>query len=185
MRIIAGTARGRRLEAPRDASVRPTSDRAREALFGILGHGTPPVGGARFLDLFAGTGAVGLEAWSRGAAAVTLVEQDHAAIEVIRRNVGALGAAGVDLLRRDATRLGRPSGPPFNIVFMDPPYHSGLATQALAGLIETGWLAPSARVIVELAAREPLALAPEWSLLEERRYGAARFLFIAAAQKGA
>ncbi|SNB63194.1 16S rRNA (guanine966-N2)-methyltransferase [Arboricoccus pini] len=184
MRIIAGTARGRRLEAPRDTLVRPTSDRAREALFGILAHGTPSLDGARFLDLFAGTGAVGLEAWSRGAAAVTLVEQDRAAIDVIQTNIRVLGAASVDLLRRDATRLGRASGDPFDIVFMDPPYHSDLAARALTGLIGSDWLAPSARVIVELAARETLVLSPEWALLDERRYGAARFLFIAAARQG-
>ena len=178
MRIIAGEFRGRRLLAPKGTAIRPTSDRAREALFDILEHGDPPVRGARFLDLFCGTGAVGLEALSRGADAVLLVDDQPEAVRLARANIERLGApANVRLLVRDATRLGK-ARQPFDLIFLDPPYGSGLATAALDSLREGGWLAPEARVIVELAAGEPLEVPPGYEIERERRYGAARFVFL-------
>lgn len=178
MRIIAGNFRGRRLLAPRGQSIRPTGERAREALFDILEHGTPPVRGARFLDLFCGTAAIGLEAHSRGAAEVVLVEADRAALKAVEANVARLGApASVRLLARDATKLG--SAPhPFDLIFLDPPYRSGLAGATLEALLRGGWLAADARVIVELGATEDLDLPAGYTLERERRYGSAKFLFL-------
>lgn len=180
MRIIGGAYRGRRLIAPKGRDVRPTSDRAREALFDILEHGKPPVRGSRFLDLFAGTGAVGLEACSRGAAEVLMVERDREAARSVRANLKQLREPeNVRLLVRDATRLG-PAPAAFDLVFVDPPYRSGLAAPALAALAQ-GWLAPGARVIVELAAEEGLDLPAGYAAEQERRYGAARFVLLRAA----
>jgi 16S rRNA (guanine966-N2)-methyltransferase len=178
MRIIAGAFRGRRLQPPKGGAIRPTSDRAREALFGILEHGAPAVRGARFLDLFCGTGAVGLEAHSRGADTVVLVDNDDAALQLSRANLARIGSpASVRLLARDATRLG-PAPHRFDLVFLDPPYRSGLAGATLAGLLRDGWLDACARVVVELAAADDLQLADGYMLERERRYGSAKFLFL-------
>jgi len=180
MRIIAGTWRGRRLLTPSDRAIRPTGERAREALFGILEHGAPALRGARFLDLFCGTGAVGLEAASRGAAEVLLVDDDARALQLARANLERLGAPeNVRLAVRDATRLG-PAQQPYELVFLDPPWRSGLATPTLAALRE-GWLADGARLVVETDAREEVNLPPGFALEQERRYGAARFTFLRAA----
>ena len=150
MRIIAGNFRGRRLLVPPGQAIRPTGERAREALFDVLEHGAPPVRGARFLDLFCGTGAVGLEAHSRGAAEVVLIEHDRAALKVAEANIARLGAPpSVRLLARDASRLG-PAPHPFDLIFLDPPYRSGLAGVTLGALARGDWLAGDARVIVEL-----------------------------------
>lgn len=142
----------------------------------ILEHGEPPLAGARFLDLFAGSGAVGLEAASRGAAAVLLVEREPEAVRAIRANLEQLGETGrVRLLVADATRLG-PASEPFDIVFLDPPWRSGLAGPAIAAVLRQGWLSPGGRLVIELAADET-PLAPEGLELEEdRRYGRTRFL---------
>ena len=181
MRIVAGHWRGRRLNGPRDQAIRPTSDRAREALFAILEHGEPTLRGARFLDLFAGTGAIGLEAASRGAAEVLLVESAADALAVIRRNLEALGRPPqARLMVTDARRL-PPAPHSFEIAFLDPPYRSGLAVPALEGLRQ-GWLAPGARIVVELAAREDLTPPQGYEIEQERRYGAARFLFLRAVE---
>jgi 16S rRNA (guanine966-N2)-methyltransferase len=178
MRIIAGSFRGRRLLVPPGQAIRPTGERAREALFDVLEHGAPPVRGARFLDLFCGTGAVGLEAHSRGAAEVLLIEHDCAAIKVAEANVARLGAPpGVRLLARDASRLG-PAPHPFDLIFLDPPYRSGLADVTLGALAQGEWLAGDARVIVELAAAADLALPAGYTLERERRYGSTKFLFL-------
>lgn len=180
MRIIAGQFRGRRLSSPKGQEVRPTGDRAREALFNILENGHPSVRGARFLDLFCGTGAVGLEAASRGAAEVLLIECDADALKVAGANLTRLGTpSNVRLLRQDATRLG-PAPAAFDLVFLDPPYRSGLAAPALEGLMRQGWLAPDARIIVELEAREDLELPDGYLLEQKRRYGAAKFLFLSS-----
>jgi 16S rRNA (guanine966-N2)-methyltransferase len=177
MRIIAGKLRGRRLLPPKGDAIRPTGDRAREALFDILQHGVPPLRDACFLDLFCGTGAVGLEAHSRGAAQVLLIDHDRAAVKLAEANIARLGApAGVRLLARDATLLG-PAPHPFDLVFLDPPYRSGLAAAALESLAD-GWLGEGARLIVELAARDDLDLPPGYTLERERRYGGAKFLFL-------
>jgi 16S rRNA (guanine966-N2)-methyltransferase len=178
MRIIAGKFRGRRLLAPKGDAIRPTGDRAREALFDILEHGAPPLRDAAFLDLFCGTGAVGLEAHSRGASEVLLIDHDRAALKLAEANIARLGAPpGVRLLARDATLLG-PAPHPFDLVFLDPPYRSGLAAAALEGLARGGWLSADARLIVELAARDDLGLPPAYALERERRYGGAKFLFL-------
>ncbi len=178
MRIVAGRHRGRKLMAPPGLDTRPTSDRAREALFNILEHGEPPLEGCRFLDLFAGSGAVGLEAASRGAGQVLLVEKARAAQAAARANIAHLGEADrVTLRAGDATRLGRATEP-FDLVFLDPPYGSGLAATALAALARGGWLAPEARIVVELGAAEPLPDQPGFSVEDARRYGAARLVFL-------
>lgn len=178
MRIIAGNFKGRRLLVPPGQAIRPTGERAREALFDVLEHGQPPVRGTRFLDLFCGTGAVGLEAHSRGAAEVVLVEHDRAALEVARANVARLGApTSVRLLARDASRLG-PAPRPFDLIFLDPPYRSGLAGATLEVLAQAGWVAADARVIVELGATEDLDLPAPYSLERARRYGSAKFLYL-------
>jgi 16S rRNA (guanine966-N2)-methyltransferase len=180
MRIIAGKQKGRRLLAPEGATIRPTSDRAREALFGILEHGEPALAGAAFLDLFCGTGAVGLEAHSRGAAEVVLIDNDRQAQKLAEANIARLGAqSAVRLLARDATLLG-PAPHPFDLVFLDPPYRCGLAMTALAGLAPNGWLADGARIMVELAVTDELELPAGYALDRERRYGSAKFLFLRA-----
>lgn len=177
MRIIGGKHRGRQLLSPRDQAIRPTSDRAREALFDLLGHGQPPLPGARFLDLFAGSGAIGLEAYSRGAAEVWLIDRD---LDLAARNVQALGRPpAVHLLTADATALGRPPAC-FDLASLDPPYGAGLAAPALRALQAGGWLAPQARIAVELAAKERLDLPPGYAIERDRRYGAARILILRA-----
>ena len=185
LRIIGGQHRGRRIDAPQGLATRPTSDRAREALFAILEGGTPPLRGARFLDVFAGSGAAGLEAVSRGAAMALLVDQATAAVAAATANVERLGEGGrVRVQRADACRLG--SAPhPFELVFLDPPYGSGLLLPALAELAAGGWLLPESRIVGEIAAREPdLAESSGFRLEEVRTYGAARFLFMRPAADG-
>jgi len=145
---------------------------------GILEHGSPPLAGSRFLDLFAGSGAVGLEASSRGAEAVLLVENDPAAVATIRKNIEHLGETGrVRLLVADASRLG-PAREPFDLVFLDPPWRSGLAGPALDSLLAGGWLSRESRVVVELAADEPFMPSEGFELEQERRYGRTRFVFL-------
>jgi 16S rRNA (guanine966-N2)-methyltransferase len=177
MRIIGGTHRGRKLAAPAGDELRPTGDRAREAIFGILEHGEPPVRGARFLDLFAGTGAVGLEAFSRGAAEVLLIEHMRDALALIDANLKRLGApASVRVLAQDASRLPR-ARHAFDLAFLDPPYRSRLALPALEAL-RGGWLALEARIVVEIDARGDLAAPRGYELEQVRRYGAAKFVFL-------
>jgi 16S rRNA (guanine966-N2)-methyltransferase len=180
LRIIAGRHRGRRIAAPAGLAVRPTSDRAREAIFGILEHASPGLRGARFLDLFAGSGAAALEAVSRGAVEALCVDQAADAVAAIRANIATLGEADrVSVLRADVNRLGRASHP-FDIAFLDPPYGSGLATPAIAGIAAGGWLTPAALVVAEIAARDRFEPSPGWKVEDDRRYGAARFLFLRA-----
>lgn len=178
MRIVAGRHRGRKLLAPEGDAVRPTHDRAREALFSILEHGEPPLVGSRFLDLFAGTGANGLEAVSRGAASAMLVERDDAALRAMAANRAALGEErGVGILRADATRLPRATQA-YDIAFLDPPWGNGLHAAALASLLAGGWLAGNARVVCELSPRETLEPPAGLAIEDERRYGKARFVFL-------
>jgi 16S rRNA (guanine966-N2)-methyltransferase len=180
LRIIAGRHRGRRIETPTGLATRPTSDRAREALFAILEHGEPRLRGARFLDLFSGSGAVALEAVSRGAASALCIDQASDAVAAIRCNITALGEEErVAVTRADACRLG--VGPDrFDIAFLDPPYGSGLAVPALVALVDQGWLSSRARLAVEIAQRETFALPPGLVAEDERRYGAARLLLLRA-----
>ncbi|MEZ5864753.1 MAG: 16S rRNA (guanine(966)-N(2))-methyltransferase RsmD [Geminicoccaceae bacterium] len=175
-RIIAGRHRGRRLEVPPGDAVRPSAERLREAVFSMLGHGEPALRDCRFLDLFAGSGAIGLEALSRGAATSCLVEADRRAAAVARRNIEKLGeTARARLLVADATRL-PPAGEPYAIAYLDPPYGSGLVPACLTSLVRGGWLAADALVVVEIAAREALAPPPGFVPLDERRYGAGRIV---------
>jgi 16S rRNA (guanine966-N2)-methyltransferase len=174
VRIVAGLAKGRRLAAPA-GSTRPTSDRAREALFSSLGH-LLDLEGVRALDLFAGTGAVGLEALSRGAAEAVFVESDRRAVDVLRRNIETVGLPGATVVGRPVRKvLNEPPRQPFEFVFADPPYDIDEAELAdvLAGLGESGWLAGDAVVVVERAARSgPPPWPAAWiTPVREKRYG--------------
>ena len=174
MRIVGGALRGRALKGPKSQSVRPTSDRLRESIFDILAHAYDNiVEGAAVIDLFAGTGALGLEAISRGAARALFVDSGAEARALLRENIEALGLGGVTrVFRRDATKLGlAPPGETFTLAFLDPPYAQGLATGALEELLRGAWLAPSALVVVEEDTQAPVVLPEGLTLLETRRYG--------------
>jgi 16S rRNA (guanine966-N2)-methyltransferase len=183
MRIVAGRLRGRALAAPEGDAIRPTSDRARQSLFNILEHGAPAKAGlvireAVVLDVFCGTGALGLEALSRGAAKAILIDSDPAAITLARANAMALGEiARVSLRQLDAAKPG-PAPDAANLVFLDPPYGKGLAEPALAALAAQGWLAPGAIAVVETAIKEDLVPPPGFTPLDERRYGKAKLQFL-------
>ncbi|MDB5444783.1 MAG: N6-adenine-specific methylase [Phenylobacterium sp.] len=184
MRIVSGEFRGKALVAPAGQATRPTSDRARQAIFNILEHAAWSGGlsDARVIDLFAGSGALGFEALSRGAAFCLFVETDEAARGAIRENVDAMGLFGrTRVHRRDATQLGqRPGadGPAFDIAFLDPPYGKGLGETALARLKDGGWLAPGALVVLERGAEEPPLQAQGYEELDVRDYGAAKVWFL-------
>ena len=181
MRIVAGKFRGKALLSPTDDSIRPTSDRARESVFNILSSRlSPNLDGMKVLDLFAGTGALGLEALSRGASSVVFVDLGAEARGLIRDHIEAFGAGGVaKLLRRDATALG-PAGTmgPMDLVFLDPPYGKGLGEQALASLRDGNWLAKNATIVFEESAETPVALPDGFVLDDRREYGAAAVHFI-------
>ncbi len=183
MRIVGGHFKGRAITAPAGRDTRPTGDRAREALFNILAHvpWSPGIEGRRVLDLFAGSGALGLEAMSRGAAFALFVETDSAARGAIRDNIEALGLFGETRIhRRDATDLGvKPAGlgDPFDLVFLDPPYGKGLGEAALARLGQGGWIAPDALIVLEVGADETPST-PHFETLDQREYGAAKILFL-------
>jgi 16S rRNA (guanine966-N2)-methyltransferase len=175
MRIVSGQLRGRVLVAPADHHTRPTADRVRQAIFDILHHGLADfaLDGSRVLDLFAGTGALGIEALSRGAAFCLFVEHDAEARAFIRRNVEALGLTGVTkIFRRDATALG-PSGPlgPFSLAFLDPPYGLGLAERAIASAVDGGWLAPGAVAVIEERKGAQIRLPECMAALDQRTWG--------------
>lgn len=184
MRIVSGSLRGRGIVTPPGQATRPTSDRARQAVFNILEHApwAPELHGARVIDLFAGSGALGFEAISRGAGFCLFVETDDAARGAIRENIDALGLFGATRIhRRDATDLGqRPSamGEPFDLAFLDPPYRKGLAEKALEGLAAGGWLKSGAIAMVERASDEPDGSPPGFESLDARDYGAARVQFL-------
>jgi 16S rRNA (guanine966-N2)-methyltransferase len=174
MRIVGGKFRGRPLAHPSDMRTRPTSDRVREAIFNILVHGVPDFSleGAKVLDLFAGTGALGLEALSRGARYCLFVDNDPDTRGLIRRNIEALGLTGVTkVYRRDARELG-PAGNQtgFNLVFADPPYQMAMAEPALEAAASGGWLAPGAVVVVEERKGTPLVLPAAFALLDRRSW---------------
>ncbi len=184
MRIVGGRLRGRALAAPKSPAVRPTADRLREALFNILAHAYgDPITGARVLDLFAGTGALGLEALSRGAQFALFVDDGAEARALLRENVAALGLGGVTkIFRRDATRLGAAHPlEPFALVFLDPPYGQGLAEQALACARAGGWLAGGALIVVEEAAKAGFAAPDGFAELERRRYDDTALVVLRAA----
>ena len=184
MRIVGGKHRGRRLAAPGGRGVRPTADRVREAVFNLLAHGIQAVDltDAAVVDVFAGSGALGLEALSRGAARAAFIDSNSLAISAIRRNAATLGEAdNVTLLCLDASRLPPPprlAGAPARLALLDPPYGSGLAATALAGLAGKGWIAEGSVAVVEVGAREPFAAPPTFQIIDERAYGAARVVFL-------
>lgn len=181
MRIVAGEFRGRTLLTPVDERIRPTSDRVRQTLFDILAHAYgDPVQGARVLDLFAGTGALGLEAISRGGAYVLFVEDGVEARGLIRGNVEAFGLTGRSrIFRRDATRLGDAGNlPSFDLAFADPPYGQGLGERALAAAVAGGWLADDALVVLEEPADAKIAAVAGLELVESRRIGETQVMFL-------
>jgi 16S rRNA (guanine966-N2)-methyltransferase len=184
MRIVGGKFKGRAIVTPEGHNTRPTSDRARESIFNVLAHAdwSPPLEGARIIDAFAGSGALGFEAISRGGAFCLFVETDSAARGAIRQNAETLQLFGITRVhRRSAVDLGaKPAGvgDPFDLVFLDPPYGHGLVPQALEQLSAGDWLAPGAIAMAENGSDEPAPIAPGWERLDERTYGSARVSFL-------
>jgi 16S rRNA (guanine966-N2)-methyltransferase len=182
MRIVGGKFKGQRLAAPAGHNTRPTSDRVREAIFNILAHGAAavPMEGARVLDLFAGTGALGLEALSRGAKFCQFVDDRVEARGTIRRNADALGVTGqCKIWRRDVTQLG-PCAPqtPFALVFVDPPYGKRLGEAALSSLIEGKWLGGDAIVVLEESSKAAVSVPDRLEIADERSYGDTKVMFL-------
>ena len=187
IRIIGGKHRGRMLATPEGEATRPSSNRARESLFNILMHaswrddedgGTSPLIEARVLDAYAGSGALGLEALSRGAAHATFLDNEAAAVKAIGENLRKLGETGAaKVVRADATRPPR-SREPCALVFLDPPYRSGQASAAITALAGAGWMTPGCIVTVELAHNEDLAPPDGFATIDERRYGAAKIVIL-------
>jgi 16S rRNA (guanine966-N2)-methyltransferase len=181
MRVVGGSLRGRLLAAPKSPKIRPTADRLREALFNILVHAYgDPITGARALDLFAGTGALGIEALSRGSAFALFVDDGAEARALLRENVATLGLGGTSrIFRRDATKLG-PAHPvePFALAFLDPPYGKGLAEKALASARAGGWLVPDALIVVEEATKAKFTAPEGFTELERRSYDDTEFVLL-------
>jgi 16S rRNA (guanine966-N2)-methyltransferase len=181
MRVVGGRLRGRALAGPKSPAIRPTADRLREALFNILVHSYgEPITAARVLDLFAGTGALGIEALSRGAAFALFVDEGAEARALLRENATALGLGGTSrIFRRDATKLG-PAHPvePFSLAFLDPPYEQGLAEKALASARAGAWLRPGALIVVEEAKKAQFAAPEGFTVLERRDYDDTEFVFL-------
>jgi 16S rRNA (guanine966-N2)-methyltransferase len=183
MRVVGGRLRGRALKGPQSQAIRPTADRLRESLFNILIHAYgDPIENARVLDLFAGTGALGIEALSRGAAFALFVDDGVEARALLRANVETLGLGGTTkVFRRDATRLGPAhSVEPFSLVFADPPYGKGLAEKALASARGGGWLVPDALAAVEEATASRFKAPEGFEELERRAYDDTEFVFLRA-----
>lgn len=180
MRIVGGSHRGRTLASPGSSAVRPTSDKVREALFNILAHGVDgfDLAGAHVLDLFAGTGALGFEALSRGAASCVFVENSALSRALIQENIASFGFGGAArLFRRDATKLGPSTqAVAFDLVFADPPYGRGLAELALQSAIEGRWLAEQALVAIEECADAEIALPSGMARVDRRVYGATQIV---------
>ncbi|MGE0749402.1 MAG: 16S rRNA (guanine(966)-N(2))-methyltransferase RsmD [Variibacter sp.] len=180
MRIVGGRLRGRTLQAPKSQAIRPTADRLRESLFNILAHAHgDPVSDARVLDLFAGTGALGLEALSRGASFVLFVDDGVEARALLRGNIEAMGAGGTSrVFRRDATKLGPAHPvPSFSLVFADPPYGKGLGEAALVSAQAGGWLTADALIVVE-EAKGAFAPSPGFTEIDRRAYDDTEFTFL-------
>lgn len=191
MRIVAGRHRGRHLQTPEGLAVRPTADRTREAMFNILERGklpwpaaraeaANPLIDARVLDAFAGTGALGLEAVSRGAAQVTFMENQAAAVAACRDNIQALGEQSrCEIVPYDVLRPPR-AAIPCDVVLMDPPYGQGLAAPAIAALRDAGWIVPGGLLVIELMATEDFAVPDGFTTVDARKYGKARLVFLHA-----
>lgn len=183
MRVVGGDLRGRPLATPRDNAIRPTTDRTREAVFNMLAHRFGGrLDGARVLDLFAGTGALGIEALSRGAAYCVFIEESAEGRGLVRTNVESFGLTGrTKIFRRDATGLGDAGTlGPFGLVFADPPYGKGLGERALRSARAGGWLASGALCVVEEAAAASFEPGPGFSIVDERAYGETVIRFIEA-----
>jgi 16S rRNA (guanine966-N2)-methyltransferase len=184
MRVVGGRLRSRPIAGPKGQGLRPTADRLRESLFNILAHAYgDPITDARVLDLFAGTGALGIEAISRGASYALFVDDGVEARALLRDNMQSLGLGGVTrIFRRDATKLG-PAHPlePFSLVFLDPPYGKGLAEKALNAARDGGWLAPEALIVVEEATDAALKAPEGFVELERRQYDDSELIFLRAA----
>lgn len=185
MRVVGGAQRGRPITAPRGQATRPTADRTRQALFNVLEHApwSPGLAGRRVIDLFAGSGALGLEALSRGAAFCLFADREPAAREAIAKNLAALGLGDAAAIRPwDATRLPPRPGDlaAFDLVFLDPPYGRGLGERALASLLAGGWLGGGAVATLEQGAGDPAPASPGFDRLDDRAWGAARIWFLKA-----
>jgi 16S rRNA (guanine966-N2)-methyltransferase len=181
MRVVGGSLRRRTLASPQSHVIRPTADRLRESLFNILVHSfDDALNGARVLDLFAGTGALGIEALSRGAAFALFVDDSPEARALLRDNVASLGLGGASrIFRRDATRLGAAHPvPPFSLVFLDPPYGQSLAEKALLSARGGGWLTPGAVIVVEEATKSAFAAPEDFREIDRRRYDDTEFVFL-------
>ncbi len=181
MRIVGGSLRGRRLLAPIDRSLRPTAERTRESLFDLLTQGRAlsgrdAVAGATVMDAFAGTGALGLEALSRGAESAVFLEKSHAACSLIRRNLVNFGIAQKGRVQQGDALHPPPSRQAVDLCLMDPPYGADLEEPALLALARAGWLGPETLIALERAAKDRVILPPGAELLDERRYGRARIL---------
>ena len=179
MRIIAGQWRGRPIEAPPGHATRPTSDRAREGLFSMLASRLGSFEGLAVADLFAGTGALGLEALSRGAAHCTFVEKDRAALEILRRNIDRLGASDQADMRAQRVEHAPPPARPCDLILIDPPYGSDLAEAALARIAQDGWLAAGAWISIETIAAE-IAVPTGLAIEARRRFGKAQITLLRA-----
>lgn len=182
MRIIGGRFRSRLLKAPPGRILRPTADRTRESLFNILTHGryAEKLEGGAVLDVFAGSGALGFEALSRGATKAAFIDSNPACLRVIAQNAALLGVEkDCRILRSEATRLPE-AEEAFGLAFLDPPYKQGLLSPALHHLKTRGWLAPQAICVMEMAAEESFAPPTRFQILDERTYGAARVIFLEA-----
>jgi 16S rRNA (guanine966-N2)-methyltransferase len=183
MRIVGGRLKGRVLKAPASRAIRPTSERLRESIFDILEHRFPGhIDGARVVDLFAGSGALAIEALSRGARFALLIDNGAESRALLRANVEALALGGVTRIwRADATKLGSaPAGGPFALAFLDPPYGRGLAGPALASLVEGGWLKPGGLCVVEDAAEADIPAPVGLVRADERFYGDTRIAILQA-----
>ena len=183
MRIVGGRLKGRALTTPGSRAIRPTSERLRESIFDILEHRFPGhIEGARVVDLFAGTGALAIEALSRGARFALFVDNGAEARALLRANVEALALGGVTRIwRADATRLGAaPAGGRFALAFLDPPYGQSLAAPALAALVEGGWLEPNALLVVEEDAKADIAAPTGLVRVDERVYGDTKIAILQA-----
>lgn len=184
MRIVAGKHRGRPLQSPEGGAVRPTSDRARESLFNILEHGKLATGGlspvrdAVVLDCFCGTGALGLEALSRGAASAVFLDSDNNALRLAKANAQSLGETGRGQFLQGDARMPPRAPAACTLVFMDPPYGEELASPALEALANGGWFAPQAIAVVETALRDTVTAPLGFEAVDERRYGKAKVTFL-------
>ena len=187
MRIVGGALRGRKIEAPDGREVRPTTDRVRESIFNVLEHSdflTNPLAGVRVLDLFAGSGALGLEAISRGAAFATFVDSAASSRVALRKNIEALQLVGqTKIYKRDATALAELPGhiKPLNLVFLDPPYGKDLGPLALISAVKDGWITTDAQAVFELSAKDKLGEIQGWVIDDIRRYGESQVAFLSRA----